>query len=141
MGSLNCRKWNTIPVINSSLKGLFFPPASEESGSDCSITRCWRPLPTPQGDPGKRNQPGFFAQTPPATLPHREVFVDHHSSIPQHSARSFSPWRKTSIPQGEAVPPECPCRADPRSFGSLARSNLPHTQPREGEGVSCLPVT
>lgn len=102
MGSLNCRKWNTIPVINSSLKGLFFPPASEESGSDCSITRCWRPLPTPQGDPGKRNQPGFFAQTPPATLPHREVFVDHHSRIPQHSARSFSPWRETSVPQGEA---------------------------------------
>lgn len=28
MGSLNCRKWNTIPIINSSLKGFFHPPAS-----------------------------------------------------------------------------------------------------------------
>lgn len=30
MGSPNCRKWNTIPVINSSLQGLFFPSLQRE---------------------------------------------------------------------------------------------------------------
>lgn len=73
MGSFNCRKCNTIPIINSSLKGFFPTTASGKSSSDCFASRCWRPWLTLHRDPLLRaphqNQSCLFAQTLLATLP------------------------------------------------------------------------
>lgn len=81
MGSFNCRKRNTIPIINSSLKGFFLTTASGKSSSDCFAPCCWRPWLTLHRDPLLRvphqNRSRLFAQTLPATLPPCiwEVFV------------------------------------------------------------------
>lgn len=74
MGSFNCRKRNTIPIINSPFKGFSPPPASGKSSSDCLAPHCWRPQLTLQSDTLPRaphqNRSHLFIQTPPVTLPH-----------------------------------------------------------------------
>lgn len=75
MGSLNCRKWSTIPIINSSLKGFFTPQHLERAalivwhlnaGGCCclsKVTCC----------PGPYNKIGLISSVKLLQQPHHAV--------------------------------------------------------------------
>lgn len=105
MGSLNCRKWNTIPIINSSLKGFFTPQHLERAalivwhlnaGGCCclsKVTCC----------PGPYNKIGLISsvkllQQPHHAVPRGFVFLgNHNTGIHWHNALFSLLWREMLV--------------------------------------------
>lgn len=106
MGSLNCRKWNIIPIINSSLKGFFTPQHLERAalivwhliaGGCCclSIATC---CPGPHYKTGLISSLRLPQQCP--IMLYQEVFVfswSHNTGIHWHNALFSLLWREMLV--------------------------------------------